>query len=188
MDFPFKINTQFYILWDILIQNICTMLLGGYPAQTPLGGGSRTCGIKDIDPEDQVRNWSRLIYYGCGGDLYTFLSVPKRNHHQKGCIVHFSLVHITWPDIASHRAQQQILGWLKGKLAVRRFFLPSMREFPPGLCNKLKLVDWFILQNVSDETNLLFLLLKHLSVPCVGKLQLFVLFIMNCEWLQPTAQ
>lgn len=144
--------------------------VGWLPCKTPLRGGSRTWGIKDIDPQDQVRNWSRFIYYGCGGDLYTFLPVPKGSHHQKVCIVHFSLVHITWTDIASHWAQQQILGWLKGKLALHMFFLPSMRRFPLGLCNKLKLVDWFILQNVSDETNLLFPLLKHLSVPCVGKL------------------
>lgn len=35
---------------------MCTVLLGAYPAEIPLGGGSRTCGIKDIDPEDQVKN------------------------------------------------------------------------------------------------------------------------------------
>lgn len=156
---------------------------GAYPAQIPIGGESRTCGIKDIDSEDQVRNWSRLIIYRCGGELYIFLPVPKGRHHQKGCVVHFSLVHITWQAIASHRAQQQILDWLKGKLALHMFLLPSLRGFALGLCNQLKLVDWFILQNVNDETNLLFPLLKHLSIHCVGKLQLFMSFMMNFEWL-----
>lgn len=106
--------------------------VGGLPYTIPLGGGSRTCGIKDIDPEDQVRNWSRLIYYGCGDDLYIFLQVPKGCCHQKDCAVHFSLVHITWPDIASHLAQHQILGLLKRKSAVHMFLLPSLRSFHFG--------------------------------------------------------
>lgn len=35
---------------------------------------------------------------------FIFLPVPKGCYQQKGCVVHFSLVHITWPDIASHLA------------------------------------------------------------------------------------
>lgn len=173
--------------YHILFQNMCTVLLGAYPAQIPLGGGSRTSGIKDIDPEDQVKNWSRLIYYGCGGDLLFSSQFPKGVINRK---VVLSTSHwftlpglvlpVTWPASDSR--------FVQGEVSSAHVLISQLEEFPLWLCNQLKLVDWFILQNVSDESKVLFPLLKHLSFLCVGKLQLFIPFTMNCEWLQPTAQ